>query len=145
MYEDHGALHFVSREDTTLCKNIAFKTMTRLGLNMHVGTEGNTSKAEAVYFLSRTKILYWLKEHVKKILPSSKYSTVVSDPSKRIRKRALKQQEHIIDRYYVKVDETKKFIMNKNEYVSFCLNFLYLGSWISCDLNDECGMMRWEH
>ena len=142
---ENEALPFKSREDTILGTNISFETVARLGLNMHVGTEDKASKIKAVYFPSRTKILYWLKEHVKKILPSSKYSTVVFDPSKRIRKRALKQQEHIIDRYYVKVDETKKFIMNKNEYVSFCLNFLYLGSWISCDLNDECGMMRWEH
>ena len=27
--------------------------------------------------------------------------------------------------------------MNKNGYVSFCLNFLYLGAWISYDWNDE--------
>ena len=49
----------------------------------------------------------------------------------------MKQQKHIIDRCYVKAEETKKYIVNKNGYVSFCLNFLYLGSWISYDLNDE--------
>ena len=49
----------------------------------------------------------------------------------------MKQQKHSIDRCYVKVEETKKYIVNKNEYVSFCLNFLYLDSWISYDLNDE--------
>ena len=49
----------------------------------------------------------------------------------------MKQQKHVIDRSCVKVDKTKKYIVNKNGYVSFCLNFLYLGSWISYDLNDE--------
>ena len=49
----------------------------------------------------------------------------------------VSQQKYIIDRCYVKADETKKFIVNKNGYVSFCLNFLYLGSWISYDLNHE--------
>ena len=59
------------------------------------------------------------------------------DPNKIIRKRTLKKQKHIIDKCYVKADETKKFVVNKNGYISFCLKFLYLGSWISYDLNDE--------
>ena len=49
----------------------------------------------------------------------------------------MKQQKNIIGRCYVKANETKMFIVNKNGYVSFCLNFLYLGSWISYNLNDE--------
>ena len=32
---------------------------------------------------------------------------------------------------------THIIMVNKNGYVSFCLNVLYLGSWISYDLNDE--------
>ena len=43
--------------------------MARLGLNIHVGTKDKTSKTEAVYFPSRTKIIFWLKEHDKKLLP----------------------------------------------------------------------------
>ena len=39
LYVDDGALPFVSREDTILGTNIAFETMARLGLNMHVGTK----------------------------------------------------------------------------------------------------------
>ena len=49
----------------------------------------------------------------------------------------MKQYTHVIDRCYVKADETKKYMVNKSEYVSFCLFFLYLGLWISYDLNDE--------
>ena len=49
------------REETILGTHIAFETMARLGLNMHVGTKDKASKNEAVYFLSRTKIIGWLK------------------------------------------------------------------------------------
>ena len=67
----------------------------------------------------------------------------MSDPSKKVRKRTLKQQKHVVDRCYVKADETKKYIVNINGYVSFYLNFLYLGSWISYDLNDEHDIKAW--
>ena len=59
------------------------------------------------------------------------------DPNKIIRKRKVKQQKHIIDRCYVKADKTKKIVVNKNGYVSVCLSYLYLDSWISYNLNDE--------
>ena len=91
---DDGDLPFESREDIIFATNIHFKKMARLGLNMHVGTEGNTSKAEAVYFLSRTKILYWLKEHDEKLLPSPEDSTVVSDPRKKLGKNAETAKTH---------------------------------------------------
>ena len=78
-----GALPFVSRGDTILGTNIAFETMARLDLNMHVGTKDKASKTEAVYFPSRTKIIFRLKEHDKKLLPSFEEYTVVSDPSKK--------------------------------------------------------------
>ena len=54
LYVDDGALPFVSREETILGTNIAFKTKERLGLNMHVGTKDKASKTEAVYFPSKT-------------------------------------------------------------------------------------------
>ena len=110
---DDGALPFVSREDTTLGTNIFFKTMARLGLNMHVGTKDKASKTEAVYFPSRTKIIKWLKIHDKKLLLCPQDSTRLIDPNKIIRKRTLKQQQHIIDRCYVKADETKKFVVKE--------------------------------
>ena len=69
LYVDDGALPFVSREDTILGTNIAFETMARLGLNMHVGTKNKASKTEAVYFPSRTKIISWLKNHDEKLPP----------------------------------------------------------------------------
>ena len=134
---DDGALPFVSRGDTILGTKIFFETMARLGLNMHVGTKNKASKTEAVYFPSRTKIISWLKEHDEKLLPSPEDSTLMVDPSNKVRKRTLKQQKHVIDRCYVKADETKKYIVNKNGYVSFCLKFLCVGSWMSYDLNDE--------
>ena len=84
---DDGALPFVLRGDTILGTNIDFETMARLGLNMHVGTKDKASKTEAVYFPWRTKKIFWLKEHNKKLLPSSEESTMVSDPSKKIRKK----------------------------------------------------------
>ena len=120
---DDGALPFVSREVTILGTNIAFETMVRLGLNMHVGTKNKASKTEAVYFPSRTKIISWLKDHDEKLLPNPEDSTTMLDPNKKIKKRTLEQQKHIIDRCYVKAEETKKYIVNKNGYVSFCLNF----------------------
>ena len=61
LYVNDGALPFVSREENMLGTNIAFETMARLGLNMHVGTKDKASKNEVVYFLSRTKIIGWLK------------------------------------------------------------------------------------
>ena len=60
--------------------------MPRLGLNMHVGTKYKASKTEAVYFPSGTKIIFWLNELDKKLLPSSEESTVVADPSKQLGK-----------------------------------------------------------
>ena len=54
---DDGDLPFVSREDSILGTNIAFETMARLGLKMHVGTKDKASKTEAVYFPSRTKFI----------------------------------------------------------------------------------------
>ena len=63
-------------------------------------------------------------------------------PSIKIRKITLKQQEHVIDRCYVKADETKKYIVNK-WICLFLFNFLYLGSWISYDLNDEYDIKAW--
>ena len=63
---DDGDLPFVSREDSILGTNIAFETMARLGLKMHVGTKDKASKTEAVYFPSRTKFIDWLKENDKK-------------------------------------------------------------------------------
>ena len=83
LYVDDGALPFVSREDTILGTNIAFETMTRLGLNMHVGTKNKASKTEAVFFPSKTKIISWLKDHDEKLLPSPEDSTKLSDPSKK--------------------------------------------------------------
>ena len=65
LYVDNGALPFVSREDTILSTNISFKTMARLGLNMHVGTKDKYSKIEAVYFPSRTKLIDWFKKMIK--------------------------------------------------------------------------------
>ena len=88
---DDGALPFVSREDTILGTNIAFETMVRLGLNMHVNIKNKASKTEAVYFPSRTKIISWLKNHDENLPPSPKDSTIMVDPSKKVRKRTLKQ------------------------------------------------------
>ena len=137
LYVDDGALPFVSRGDTILGTNISFETMARLGLNMHIGTKNKASKTEAVYFPSRTKIITWLKEHDEKLLPSPEDSTLMVDPSKKVRKRTFQQHKHVIDRCYVKADETKKYIVNKNEYVSLCLIFFIFRSWTSYDLNDE--------
>ena len=123
MYVGDSTLPFVSREDTILGTKISFETMARLGVNIHIGTKDKASKTGAVYFPSRTKIIIWLKEHDEKLLPSPEDSTIMSDPSKKGRKRTLKQQKHVIDRCYVKADETKKYMVNKNEYVSFCLFF----------------------
>ena len=83
---DNGALSFVSREDTILGTKTSFETMSRLGLNMHVGTKDKAPKTEAVYFPSRTKIMIWLKEHDEKLRPSPEDSTIMSDPSKKLGK-----------------------------------------------------------
>ena len=99
--------------------------------------KNKASKTETVYFPSRTKIISWLKNHDENLPPSPEDSTIMVDPSKKVKKRTLKQQKHIINRCYIKADETKKYIVNKNGYVSFCLKFLCVGSWMSYDLNDE--------
>ena len=80
---DDGALLFVSREDTILGTNIAFETVARLDLNIHVGTKNRAPKTEAVYFPSRTKIISWLKEHDENLLPSPEDPTIIVDPSKK--------------------------------------------------------------
>ena len=71
LYVDDWALPFVSRKNTILGTNIAFKTIARSGLNMHVYTKDQASKTEAVYFPSRTKIIKWFKSHDNKLLPCS--------------------------------------------------------------------------
>ena len=88
----------MSREETILGTNITFETMARLGLNIHVGTKVKASKTEAAYFPSRTEIIGWLKENDKKLLLKSEDSTALFDPSKKIAKRILKEQKHIIDK-----------------------------------------------
>ena len=55
----------MSKEDSILGTNIAFETMARLGLNMHLGTKDKASKTEAVYFPSRTKMIDSFKKMIK--------------------------------------------------------------------------------
>ena len=43
----------------------------------------------------------------------------------------------MIGRYYFKAKETKKFTISGNGFLSFTINFKYLGSWIFYDLNDS--------
>ena len=42
----------------------------------------------------------------------------------------------IIDGKYAIAPETETFSFDENRFISFTLNFRYLGSWISYDLND---------
>ena len=74
---------------------------------MHAGTKGKSSKNEAAYYPSRSKIIYWLNEHDKNLLPSPEDFTLVSNPNKKVRKRTLKQQKHIFDKCYIKANEKK--------------------------------------
>ena len=50
-----------------------------------IGIKDKTSITKAVYYPPRSKIIYWLNEHDKNLLPRSKDYILVSDPKKKIR------------------------------------------------------------
>ena len=48
---------------------ISFEQMTILELNMHTGNDIKASKIEAIYFPSRSKSIFWIKNHESYLLP----------------------------------------------------------------------------
>ena len=63
LYVDDGALIFSSKNEAILGSNIFFEQMARMTLTIHVGTGSKSSKTEAVYLPSRSKITSWLLNH----------------------------------------------------------------------------------
>ena len=133
LYVDDGASIFSTRRETILGTEICFEQMKRLGLNMHTGDGKKPSKTEAVFFPSRSKIQSWIKNHENNLISS--YNPSFLDLS--VKKKApLKSRKFLIDRQYAIASETKSFIISRNRHITFTLNFKYLGSWISYDLDD---------
>ena len=70
LYVNDGASIFSTRREAILGTEICFEQMKRLGLNMHTGDGGKHSKTEAVFFLSRSKIQSWVKNHENNLISS---------------------------------------------------------------------------
>ena len=105
--------------------------MKLLGLKMHTGIGKKSSKTEAVYFSSRSKIQSWIKNNEENLLPLKSPSPL--DLIVKTKKKSLRNMKHIIDRQYSIVPEIENFSLDENRFISFTPNFRYLGSWISYD------------
>ena len=127
LYVDDGALPFLSRLDALLGSEITLREMSRLGLNIHLGKGEKSSKTEAVFSPSRTKMQSWIDEHDKNLISDI---NLPIDNTKKKYKTPLKNMKVITDRSYRKAEETRQLILNDLSFISFTRNFKYLGSWI---------------
>ena len=133
---ENGALPFEDRDQLTKRLQLIYDHFKQFGLEMHIGRGAKPSKTEYVLFpppgfFKRKKILPAMENGVIKAMVE-KTRTV-----RYLHEGKCRQEE----REYVSLPKISLVVVSEG-FVTLCVHFKYLGSWLSFYLRDDVDARR---